>query len=485
MKVAIITDSNSGITQEEGKQLGIRIVPMPFMINGEEYLEDITLTQQEFYAKLGEGSDISTSQPSPESIMALWDEVLEEYDEIVHIPMSSGLSGSCQTAMMLAEDYDGKVEVVNNQRISVTQRQSALDAKELAAKGMCAAKIKEKLEAVKFDSSIYITLDTLKYLKKGGRITPAAAALGTLLRLKPVLTVQGEKLDAFAKARTMKQAKSIMVAAITKDLEERFGDRTGKNVHLEVAHTDNQEEADEFAKELRELFPEAGILRMDADTPAGGHEEILQTFERERVPILLGTQMVAKGLDFENVTLVGVLSADISLYVDNYRAAERTFSLLTQVVGRAGRGGKTGRAVIQTYTPGNDVIRCAARQDYDAFYESEIRMRRLRRYPPFADLFTVTVSGTEEGRVLRAAVSVRETLRQLCRRPELAAGEPEVLGPAPAPVVKVNNRFRYRCTLVGKNDKATREMLAWLQKDFAKDSANRGMNLFVDHNAAD
>ena len=238
-------------------------------------------------------------------------------------------------------------------------------------------------------------------------------------------------------------------------------------------------------EELRELFPEAGILRMDADTTAGGHEEVLQTFERERVPILLGTQMVAKGLDFENVTLVGVLSADISLYVDNYRAAERTFSLLTQVVGRAGRGGKTGRAVIQTYTPGNDVIRCAARQDYDAFYESEIRMRRLRRYPPFADLFTVTVSGTEEGRVLRAAVSVRETLRQLCRRPELAAGEPEVLGPAPAPVVKVNNRFRYRCTLVGKNDKATREMLAWLQKDFAKDSANRGMNLFVDHNAAD
>ena len=238
-------------------------------------------------------------------------------------------------------------------------------------------------------------------------------------------------------------------------------------------------------EELRELFPEAGILRMDADTTAGGHEEILQTFERERVPILLGTQMVAKGLDFENVTLVGVLSADISLYVDNYRAAERTFSLLTQVVGRAGRGGKTGRAVIQTYTPGNDVIRCAARQNYDAFYESEIRMRRLRRYPPFADLFTVTVSGTEEGRVLRAAVSVRETLRQLCRRPELAAGEPEVLGPAPAPVVKVNNRFRYRCTLVGKNDKATREMLAWLQKDFAKDSANRGMNLFVDHNAAD
>ena len=238
-------------------------------------------------------------------------------------------------------------------------------------------------------------------------------------------------------------------------------------------------------EELRELFPETGILRMDADTTAGGHEEILQTFEKERVPILLGTQMVAKGLDFENVTLVGVLSADISLYVDNYRAAERTFSLLTQVVGRAGRGSKTGRAVIQTYTPGNDVIQCAARQDYDAFYESEIRMRRLRRYPPFADIFTVTVSGTEEGRVLRAAAAVRETLRQLCLRPELAAGEPEVLGPAPASVVKVNNRFRYRCTLVGRNDKPTREMLAWLQKTFAKDSANRGLNIFVDHNAAD
>ena len=259
MKVAIITDSNSGITQEEGKQLGIRIVPMPFMINGEEYLEDITLTQQEFYAKLGEGSDISTSQPSPESIMALWDEVLEEYDEIVHIPMSSGLSGSCQTAMMLAEDYDGKVEVVNNQRISVTQRQSALDAKELAAKGMCAAKIKEKLEAVKFDSSIYITLDTLKYLKKGGRITPAAAALGTLLRIKPVLTIQGEKLDAFSKARTAKQARSIMLTALAKDLDERFHDKNAEHTYLEIAHTCNEEDAKELEAALKEQYPGADI----------------------------------------------------------------------------------------------------------------------------------------------------------------------------------------------------------------------------------
>ena len=259
MKIAIVTDSNSGITQEEGKQLGIRIVPMPFMINGEEYLEDITLTQQEFYAKLGEGSDISTSQPSPESIMALWDEVLEEYDEIVHIPMSSGLSGSCQTAMMLAEDYDGKVEVVNNQRISVTQRRSVQDALDMAAAGMDAEAICKKLEETGLDSTIYITVDTLKYLKKGGRITPAAAALGTLLRLKPVLTIQGEKLDAFAKARTMKQARSMMITAITRDLETRFGDVTGEKTYIDVAHTDNDEMAQELAAELRELFPETEV----------------------------------------------------------------------------------------------------------------------------------------------------------------------------------------------------------------------------------
>ena len=235
-------------------------------------------------------------------------------------------------------------------------------------------------------------------------------------------------------------------------------------------------------EELRQLFPEAGILRMDADTAAGNHEKILRQFEQERVPILLGTQMVAKGLDFENVTLVGVLSADISLYVDNYRAAERTFSLLTQVVGRAGRGEKTGRAVIQTYTPGNDVIQSAARQDYDSFYEGEIRLRRLRRYPPFADLFTVTVSGAEEGAVLRAAIHVRETLRQLCTRPELAATQPEVLGPAPAPVLKLNNRYRYRVLWVGKNDKPTRDAVSWLLKEFANDRANRGINIFVDCN---
>lgn len=260
MRTAIATDSNSGITQEQAAKLGIYVLPMPFMINGEMFYEGVNLTHEEFFKRMEEGADITTSQPSPGEVTDFWDKLLKEYDEILYIPMSSGLSGSCQTAIMLADDYDGKVQVVNNQRISVTQEQSALDARDLAAKGYEAAQIKEILERTKYESSIYITLTTLKYLKKGGRITPAAAALGTLLRLKPVLTVQGEKLDAFAKARTMKQAKSIMVAAITKDLEERFDDRTGKNVHLAVAHTDNQEEADEFAKELRELFPATGEI---------------------------------------------------------------------------------------------------------------------------------------------------------------------------------------------------------------------------------
>ena len=256
MKIAVVTDSNSGITQAEGKRLGIFVLPMPFMIDGETYFEEITLSRREFYEKLASNADISTSQPSPEAILALWDTLLKENDEIVHIPMSSGLSGSCQTAQMLAQDYEGKVHVVNNQRISVTQRQSALDALALVQAGKSGSEIKELLESDKFNSSIYIMIDTLHYLKKGGRITPAAAALGTLLKLKPVLQIQGEKLDAFAKARTVNQAKSIMMTAIKNDIEKRFGGVSENNpIYLQIAHTENEEAAGLLKEELAAQFP--------------------------------------------------------------------------------------------------------------------------------------------------------------------------------------------------------------------------------------
>ncbi len=255
-KVAIVTDSNSGITQAAGKEMGVFVLPMPFMIGDETFYEDISLTQEAFYEKLKAGENISTSQPSPESVMVLWDKVLGEYDELVHIPMSSGLSGSCQSAVMLSEEYDGRVQVVNNQRISVTQRQSCLDALALAEKGKSAKEIKDYLEADKFNSSIYIMLDTLFYLKKGGRITPAAAALGTLLKLKPVLQIQGEKLDAFAKARTANQGKNIMINAIKNDIESRFGGLTeDKHIWLEIAYTANREAAEAYRQEILEIFP--------------------------------------------------------------------------------------------------------------------------------------------------------------------------------------------------------------------------------------
>lgn len=255
-KIAIVTDSNSGITQAGGKELGVFVLPMPFMIDGETYFEDINLSQEQFYEMLTSGADISTSQPSPESVTSFWDNILKEYDEIVHIPMSSGLSGSCQSAMMLAQDYDGKVQVVNNQRISVTQRQSALDAKLLAANGMSAKEIKQFLEEDKFNSSIYIMLDTLYYLKKGGRITPAAAAIGTMLRLKPVLTIQGDKLDAFAKARTSTQGKSMMINAIRNDICTRFGGLTeDKHIWMQVAYTHDVEAALALKAEVEEQFP--------------------------------------------------------------------------------------------------------------------------------------------------------------------------------------------------------------------------------------
>lgn len=256
-KIAIVTDSNSGITQAKGKEMGIFVLPMPFFIDGELFLEDITLTQEEFYKRLAQDADISTSQPSPGDVMDLWDKALEEYDELVHIPMSSGLSSSCETAISLAEDYDGRVQVVNNQRISVTQERSVMDAMELRDAGKSAAEIKEILEREKFESTIYITVDTLKYLKKGGRITPAAAALGTMLRLKPVLQIQGEKLDAFSKVRTMSAAKRVMLDAIRSDLEKRFG---GCRMRVDVAHTNNEAMALEFKKEIEAEFPEHRVM---------------------------------------------------------------------------------------------------------------------------------------------------------------------------------------------------------------------------------
>ena len=251
-KVAIITDSNSGIRQNEAKELGIRVIPMPFYINEELFYEDITLSQEEFYQKLAQDADISTSQPSPADVMELWDELLKNYDEIVHIPMSSGLSSTCETAMMLAKDYEGKVWVVDNQRISVTQRQSVMDAIQLANEGKSAKEIHDKLMEEKLEASIYITVDTLKYLKKGGRITPAAAAIGTVLNLKPVLQIQGEKLDAFAKVRGWKAAKKTMLDAIEKDMKGRFA---GKEVHLEGAYTCSEEEAQEWKSEIEARFP--------------------------------------------------------------------------------------------------------------------------------------------------------------------------------------------------------------------------------------
>lgn len=259
-KVAIVTDSNSGITQDQADDLGVYVIPMPFMIDGETYFEDITLTQDGFYQKLLADAEISTSQPSPETVLTLWTKLLEAYDEIVYIPMSSGLSGSCQTAIMLAQDFDGKVEVVNNQRISVPLRQSVLDAFALAKEGLNAAQIKEVLEEDKFNSSIYIMLDTLYYLKKGGRITPAAAALGSLLKLKPVLQIHGDKLDAYAKARTANQGKQIMYAALKKDIIETFlGSSDGSDMWLAVAHTNAPETAKTVKEELEKLYPAADV----------------------------------------------------------------------------------------------------------------------------------------------------------------------------------------------------------------------------------
>lgn len=256
-KIAIVTDSNSGITQRQAAELGISVVPMPFDIDGKTYYEDISLTQEEFYIKLNGNADISTTQPSPENVMDMWRKLLEDHESVIYIPMSSGLSGSCQTAMVFSmeDEFDGKVFVIDNQRISVTQRQAVLDAKLMADEGTAVEEIVKYLMDTKMESSIYIMVDTLKYLKKGGRVTPAAAALGTILKLKPVLQIQGEKLDAFAKARTLTQAKNIMINAVKADVEKRFGGNVN-NVHLEIAHTHNLQEALNFKEEVAAAFPE-------------------------------------------------------------------------------------------------------------------------------------------------------------------------------------------------------------------------------------
>lgn len=262
--VAIVTDSNSGISQAEGKELGIYVIPMPFLVDGKLYFEDVDMNKEQFYHFLENDADLSTSQPSPGDVMDLWDKLLKEYDEIVHIPMSSGLSASCSTAMGLARDYDGKVQVVDNQRISVTMQQSVMDAKHLAAAGKSAAQIKEILEKEALESSIYLMVDTLKYLKKGGRITPAAALLGSALNLKPILQIQGDKLDAYKKVRGVKAAKKNMLETMKKDVEGRFSDYVAKGqLKLHVAYTTDEETARQWKEEVQSMFPDIAISRID------------------------------------------------------------------------------------------------------------------------------------------------------------------------------------------------------------------------------
>lgn len=251
-KIAVVTDSNSGITQTQAKELGISVIPTPFFVNGELYLEDITLTREEFYEKLEEDAEISTSQPAPGDLIDTWESLLKEYDEIVHIPISSSLSTACETATMLAQDYDGRVQVVNNQRVSVMQKSSALDALHLAESGKTAKEIKEILEEEKFNACAYITVDTLKYLKKGGRVTPAAAAIGTVLNIKPVLIVFGEKLDSFAKVRGFKAAKKAMLDVAEKELKEKF---SNDEMVLYAVSTCDAEETENWRQEIAAHFP--------------------------------------------------------------------------------------------------------------------------------------------------------------------------------------------------------------------------------------
>ena len=263
-KVKIVTDSNSGITQKEAEKLGIFVLPMPFLIDGEEYFEDINLTQAEFYEHLKSNANVLTSQPAIGNVTEFWNKLLTDDSELVHIPMSSGLSESCHTAEALAKNYGGRVQVVDNQRISITQKQSVYDALKLANEGKSAAEIKEILLKTKFDSSIYIALDTLKYLKKGGRLTPAAALIGTLLGIRPVLQIQGEKLDAFKKVKTVRKAKAVMIAALDSDLKNRFTEYAANGeMQISVAHTANEAEAKLFAEELQATFRNVPVKFID------------------------------------------------------------------------------------------------------------------------------------------------------------------------------------------------------------------------------
>lgn len=271
-KVAILTDSNSGITQEEAKKNGIYVIPTPVYINDEVFYEGVDLTTETFFARQAEGADIKTSMPVMGDVIDKWDELLEEYDEVVYIPLSSGLSGSYNAAQMLAEDdYEGKVEVVNNQRISVTMKISVYEAKKMADQGKSAADIREILERTRFESTIYIMVDTLEFLKKGGRITPAVAAIGSLLKIKPVLQIRGEKLDSFAKARTVKQGKQIMMDAIAKDMAEGWNDPEGEHTIIAMAHTQNEEEIEKFKEEALQRWPNRDIMIDPLSLVVSGH----------------------------------------------------------------------------------------------------------------------------------------------------------------------------------------------------------------------
>ncbi len=275
-KVAIAVDSNSGLTMDCAKEMGVFMLPMPFSINNVEYKEGVDLNHEQFYKFLEEDADVTTSQPPVGDVMDLWDEILQEYDELVYIPMSSALSSSTQTAEALSreEDYEGRVFVVDNHRISITQRASAVEALQMAEAGWSGARIKEFLEATAADSSIYIMVDTLKYLKKGGRVTAAGAALATVLNLKPVLTVQGEKLDAFAKVRGVKQAKVTMIKAIKDDIENRFGgmgDGWQDRIRVDVAHSSSDADVELWVNDLKAAFPGADMFVDPLSMSVGCH----------------------------------------------------------------------------------------------------------------------------------------------------------------------------------------------------------------------